>query len=173
MEFATVLSEVRSAASLTQAELAVRSGVARPNVAAFEAGRREPRWDTAIRTLEAAGATIEVCQPVTWTWTSGRRPYAVPSHLWRLPIAEALRVFTPAPHLWWSRPVLRLDLVNRADRAHAYEIVLREGTPEDIRSVVDGALLIDLWTDLVLPADLRHAWQPVMDAVDRSLAPAS
>ena len=136
-------------------------------------GRRDPRWETATRTLEAAGATIEVTRPVVWTWTSGRRPFAVPSHLWHLPMHEAFRVLTPGPHLWWSRPALQLDLANRSDRSHAYEIVLRGGTPGDIRSVVDDALLIYLWPDLVVPAELRRAWQPAVDVVERSLATAS
>jgi hypothetical protein len=49
--------------------------------------------------------------------------------------------------------------VDREDRVRAYELVLREGQPEDIRSIVDGALLIDAWPDLVVPAELRRAWQ--------------
>ena len=31
-----------------------------------------------------------------------------------------------------------------------YEIVLQEGRPADILAYVDGALLVDLWDDLVL-----------------------
>ena len=162
VEFAEVLAGARSAAGLTQAELAARSGIARPNIAAFEAGRRDPRWDTATRTLEAAGSTVEVALPVTWSWTSGRRPYAVPSRLWRLPLIEAFRVFVPGSHLWWSGPTLRLDLANRSDRIRAYAVVLREGSPGDIRATVDGALLIDMWTELVVPAELRRAWQPLI-----------
>jgi hypothetical protein len=36
--------------------------------------------------------------------------------------------------------------------------------PSDIKGSVDGALLVDLWTDLVLPREIRDAWQPVIDA---------
>ncbi len=32
------------------------------------------------------------------------------------------------------------------------------------RARVDGALLVDLWPELVLPRDLRAAWQPVIDS---------
>jgi hypothetical protein len=28
---------------------------------------------------------------------------------------------------------------------------------------VDGALLVDLWSELVLPAEIRASWQPVID----------
>ena len=166
MKFATALVEARTAAELTQAELSARSGVARPNIAAFEAGRRDPRWDTAIRTIEASGASVEITEPISWTWTTGRRPHAVASRLWRLPFREAFRTLTPGLHLWWSGPAPQLDLAKRSDRAHAYELVLREGSPDDIRSIIDGALLIDVWSELVVPADVRRAWQP---AIDRAL----
>ena len=43
-----------------------------------------------------------------------------------------------------------------------YEIVLQEGRPADILAYVDGALLIDLWDDLVLPRPVRSAWAPVI-----------
>jgi hypothetical protein len=52
-------------------------------------------------------------------------------------------------------------------------LVLREGTPEDISSTIDGALLIDAWPDLVLPAELRQAWQPILNATRPELADAS
>ncbi|HEY8720211.1 hypothetical protein [Pengzhenrongella sp.] len=42
-------------------------------------------------------------------------------------------------------------------------MVLREGLPEDVLTYVDGVLLVDLWDDLVLPRDLRAAWDPVID----------
>lgn len=163
MKFAEVLLNARAAAGLTQAELEALSGVARPNIAAFEAGRREPRWETATRTLEATGATIGIVEPITWAWTTGRRPYAVPSRLWRLPLRVAFRAFTPGPHLWWSESTPSFDLEDRDDRARAYELVLREGQPDDIRSILDGALLIDAWPNLVVPAELRQAWQPIID----------
>jgi hypothetical protein len=50
----------------------------------------------------------------------------------------------------------------RADRARVYEIVLQEGRPADILAYVDGALLVDLWDDLVLPRAGRSARSPVI-----------
>ncbi len=173
MMYAKVLSQARSSAGLTQAEVAALSGVARPNIAAFESGRREPRWHTAVLTLEATGATINIEEPITWLWTNGRRPYAVPSRLWRLPIDATFRVLTPGIHLWWSGPSPRFDLSHRSERSRAYELVLREGTPDDIAAVVDGALLVDAWDDLVLPAELRQAWQHLIDRAHTKLADAS
>jgi hypothetical protein len=91
-----------------------------------------------------------------------RRPFAVPSRLWRLPIVDALRVLEVGLHLWWSGPPRCFDLAERRQRMRAYEIVLREGTPQDIEGIVDGLLLRECWSELVLPAELRHAWMPVL-----------
>lgn len=173
MNYGEVLSRARGAAGLTQADVAALSGVARPNIAAFEADRREPRWHTAVLTLEATGAKVNIEEPISWSWTSGRRPYAVPSRLWRLPISHAFRVLTPGLHLWWSGPALQLDLADRGDRSRAYELVLREGTPDDIAAVVDGALLVDTWNDLILPAELRRTWQHLIDRARTEFAEAS
>jgi hypothetical protein len=41
---------------------------------------------------------------------------------------------------------------------------LQEGRPADILAYVDGALLVDLWDDLVLPRAVRAAWSPVIEA---------
>jgi hypothetical protein len=68
-------------------------------------------------------------------------------------------------HLNWTQPDQEFDLADRQQRGRVYEIVLREGTAEDIAYYIDGALLIDLWADLVLPPVLRREWQPLLDAV--------
>ena len=162
MRFAESLRSVRLAAGLTQAELGSRAGVARPNVVAYESGRREPRFDSAIELFLAAGATVMVEPAVRWTWTSGLRPFAVPNRLWRLEAPAALRSFEPGLNLWWSGPSRTFDLAHRADRCRMYEIVLREGRPADIESVVDGVLLCEAWPDLVLPRELVAAWAPLV-----------
>jgi hypothetical protein len=40
--------------------------------------------------------------------------------------------------------------------------------PEDIVSIIDGALLYDLWDDLVLPRALRREWEPVVKGLYRT-----
>lgn len=47
------LRDLRTRAGLTQAELARRSGVAQPNIAAYEAGRRSPAPATRLRLAQA------------------------------------------------------------------------------------------------------------------------
>ena len=66
--------------------------------------------------------------------------------------------------LYWSGPSPAFDLGKPFMRRWLYEIVLREGRPADILAYVDGALLLDLWADLVLPRAVRSAWAPLIEA---------
>ncbi len=50
----------------------------------------------------------------------------------------------------------------RDERARVYEIVLREGGPEDVLAYVDGVLLVELWDELILPRAVRGAWAPII-----------
>lgn len=51
------LRELRTAAGLTQAELARRTGIHRPNIARVEAGRHTPSLETLARLAEAIGVS--------------------------------------------------------------------------------------------------------------------
>ncbi len=62
----------------------------------------------------------------------------------------------------WSDPSRRYDLRERHQRARVYEIVLREGGPADVLAYVDGALLVDLRDELVLPSAVRAAWKSLV-----------
>jgi hypothetical protein len=57
---AKLIKEARSAAGLTQAELARRAGTSQPTVAAYESGDKIPNVSTLERLLRAAGADLEV-----------------------------------------------------------------------------------------------------------------
>ncbi|MGQ0743966.1 MAG: hypothetical protein ACT4OS_06450 [Acidimicrobiales bacterium] len=61
-------------------------------------------------------------------------------------------------HVRWSGPAKRYNLRDRRDRARVYEQVLREGTEDDVRYYVEGEKLLDMWEELVLPAEVRRAW---------------
>ena len=99
-----------------------------------------------------------------FTTRAGARgePYAVPDGLWRLDLTDAFATVVLPRNLHWPGPSLAYYLADRRDRARVYEIVLREGTADDLRTYIDGALLIDLWGELVLPRDLRTAWEPLI-----------
>lgn len=56
----------------------------------------------------------------------------------------------------------RYDLRDPRRRARVYEIVLREGGPQDVLAYIDGVLLVDLWDELVVPRAVRTAWHPVV-----------
>ena len=92
----------------------------------------------------------------------------VPDRLPRLDVAHALVVVELPLHVNWSAPGRVFDLRSRADRARVYEIVLQEGRPADILAYVDGALLADLWDELVLPRAVRSAWAPLVSPSDEA-----
>jgi hypothetical protein len=51
---------------------------------------------------------------------------------------------------------------DRRQRARLYEVVIREGMPQDLMAYIDGALLIDSWNELVLPRSIRVHWQSLI-----------
>jgi transcriptional regulator with XRE-family HTH domain len=166
MEPSGVLERARASAGLTQDELARRAGTSRTTLSAYENGRKSPMVATFARLLSEAGYELTAEPRIAFT----RQPAArgkliwVPDHLPRLDLASAFaRVRLPL-HLNWSAPGRVFDLGSRADRARVYEIVLQEGRPADILAYVDGALLVDLWDDLVLPRSIRSAWTPIIQA---------
>jgi transcriptional regulator with XRE-family HTH domain len=160
---AEFISVARGRAHLTQDELARLASTSRPTVSAYESGTKDPRVDTLDRLLEATGHRLVTRIRPTWTVVgSGRKSAYVPSALPDLSNDEALAEVTLGIHLAWSGQ-RRFRLVDRHDRQRAYEIVLREGAPDDIERYVDGALLVDAWNDLFLPRWIRTGWQPLID----------
>jgi transcriptional regulator with XRE-family HTH domain len=166
VEASELLEQARSTAGLTQEELARKAGTSRTTLSAYEHGRKSPTVATAARLLSEAGYELAAQPRVTFSEqpaTRGR-PVWVPDHLPRLDVARAFaRVRLPL-YLNWSVPERVFDLAARTDRARVYEIVLQEGRPADILAYVDGALLVDLWDELILPRAVRSAWSPVIQA---------
>lgn len=69
--------------------------------------------------------------------------------------------------IYWSGPApesVQWDMSQPERRARLYEIVLREGDLDDVRRLVDGGELVRLWDELYLPARLRDAWAPLIEA---------
>lgn len=161
----TLIETARTAAGMTKDELASLAGTSRPTLSAYEHGRKSPRLDTAERIVGEAGFVLAVEPKTTFhdIRTRHRRVASIPNRLPRLPVGQALGTVELPLHLDWSSPGRSVDLRDREERARCYEVVLREGTPDDIERFVDGALLVDLWGDLVLPAEIRAAWQQVID----------
>lgn len=68
--------------------------------------------------------------------------------------------------LFWSGPdpqSVRWDLADPDRRRDLYEIVLVEGTMDDIRDLVNGGELVRLWNQMYLPSWVRAAWRPLID----------
>jgi transcriptional regulator with XRE-family HTH domain len=161
-----LLERARRLAGLSRAELARRSGASRPTLAAYAAGAKSPTLSTAERIVRAAGFDLDLVPRPAFREAATGRSHAVyvPEFLPRLPVDRALgRVRLPL-HLNWSQPGREFDLSDRRQRARVYEIVLREGSADDIRQYIDGVLLADLWPVLVLPGPVRREWQPLIDA---------
>ncbi|GAA5169032.1 hypothetical protein GCM10023321_64000 [Pseudonocardia eucalypti] len=69
--------------------------------------------------------------------------------------------------VFWSGPdprAVRWNLADPQRRRDLYEIVLVEGTLDDIRELVNGAELVRLWDRMYLPPWVRAAWRPLIDA---------
>ena len=164
---ARLLERARRLAGLSRSELARRSGASRPTLAAYAAGTKSPNLATAERIVRAAGFDLDIIPRPDFREVAVDRGHAVyvPAFLPRLPVDRALRRVRLPLHLNWSEPGREFDMADRRQRARVYEIVLREGTAQDISDNIDGALLVDLWPDLILPAQLRRAWQPLIDAI--------
>jgi len=172
MSTAELLTRARHEARLSQSELAIRARTSRPTLSAYEHGRTSPTMETAARLLAAAGQQLTAVPQVEFVQRSlsRGRTTLVPTFLPRLPVRQALATITLPLHLNWSQPNRQLKLSDRDQRARVYEIVLREGTPDDVLTYIDGALLIDLWDNLVLPRDVRAAWSEVVNSTLKEVA---
>lgn len=159
-----VLEQARVAAGLSQGALAGRSGTSRPTLSAYEHGRKSPTLDTAQRILREAGFDLVLSPRIEFREVAVERgrPIQVPNVLPGLPLERALATVELPLHLNWTERGRRYDLRDRRQRARVYEVVLREGGPDDVLGFVDGALLVDLWDELVLPTAVRKAWNVVV-----------
>jgi len=68
--------------------------------------------------------------------------------------------------LSWSGPADRraFDLTSEHDRRLLYEVVLTEGTLDDVRDHLNARELVRLWSDLWLSPHVRRAWAPLIAA---------
>ena len=166
---AELLELVRLKAGLSQEDLAARAGTSRSTLSAYEHGRKSPTLSTVERLFDRAGFDLSAEPRVRFVEHARRRgrPVFVPDQLWRLSLADAFATVVLPRSLNWSRPGAVFAMRDRRTRARCYEVVLREGMPDDLRAYVDGALLVDVWSELVLPRELRALWQPLIDDVVR------
>lgn len=173
MDPANLLTRAREAAGLSRAALAAAAGTSRPTLSAYEHGRKSPTLKTAARILAEAGFEFALAPIIEFLSVPAERgrTLSVPTVLPRLSVGAAMAKVVLPLHVNWSDPDRSFDMRDRRQRARVYEIVLREGERADVLAYIDGALLVDLWDELVLPKAVRAAWQPlVSDAVTEEVA---
>lgn len=160
----TIIARARRGSGLSQRELARRSGTSQPTLSTYEHGTKSPTLAVAERIVETSGYDLTLTPRVRFTTHIGARgePFVVPDRLWRLDPVDAFATAPLPVRLYWSGPSRPFAMRDRRDRARVYEIVLREGSAHDLLSHVDGALLVDLWDELVLPPQIRTAWEPLI-----------
>jgi hypothetical protein len=88
-------------------------------------------------------------------WT---RPVSTPADVGDPRMTKASGAIALPSHVSWSGPRRKWDLDDRRQRAQVYEIVLTEGTDDDIRWLIDVDELIALWDELWLSPHVRRAW---------------
>jgi transcriptional regulator with XRE-family HTH domain len=161
---AGLLEEARHKAGLSQQQLAEQAHTSRTAVSAYENGRKKPTLDTAERLLHASGFVLDMRPQITFRSVTGARGrvFQVPDRLSSLPPHQALATVALPLSLNWSQPGREYRLRDRSERARVYEAVLREGDAQDVLTFIDGTLLVDLWDELVLPRDLRSAWESLI-----------
>ena len=86
------------------------------------------------------------------------RPVALPDDVDDPGIVKERNRVTLPRNVLWSGPERTWDMADRRQRAQVYEMVLTEGTVDDVRRFIDVDELIDLWPDLWLAPHVRAAW---------------
>jgi hypothetical protein len=87
-----------------------------------------------------------------------RRPVALPDDIDHPGIEKAQGLVRLPPHISWSGPDTLWDLNDPGQRLQVYEIVLTEGTDDDVRRFIDVDELIRLWPRMWLSPHVRTAW---------------
>ena len=95
-----------------------------------------------------------------------RRPVALPADLAELRGTLTGMVRLPLSiYASGQGPARSFDLSNEAERIELYEIVLTDGTAEDVCRYVNREELLRLWPRLWLPPQVRRVWEPRLGVV--------
>lgn len=86
------------------------------------------------------------------------RPVALPRDLAAMALPKHFDVVELPSHIAWSGRSRKWDMRDASQRARVYEIVLTEGTEEDVLGIVQLDELIRLWPTLFLSPHVRSAW---------------
>ena len=92
-----------------------------------------------------------------------RRPVAIPADVAQRRSSTASGLVELPLHVYWSDPPRRWDLADRQQLGRVYELVLTEGTEDDVRRFIAVDELLELWPSLVLPLHVREAWREFLN----------
>lgn len=95
------------------------------------------------------------------SFSARRRPFSLPASLDQLDGPTVAGAVTLPPHIDWSSR-RAYDLADRDDRLRVYELVLREGTFDDLRCYLDPDELPVVLDELFLPDHIKTAWQQLL-----------
>ncbi len=170
MERPTIIEIARKARGWTQRELAGAAGTSQPTLSAYERREKSPSLAVTERLIGEAGYSLKLDVTVDFTQVTfnGHDIHWVPDRLWRveprLCFSKVQFPDTVAVRETGEWAVRHFDLSDRDERWGVYSYLLTKGLPLWIYRWVDGALLVDLWSELDLPDPVRDAWQPLIDA---------
>lgn len=155
-----LISRARTRAGLSQGELAERADTSRTAVCAYENGTKDPRFETVSRLVRSSGFKLVLRPSVKWSRNRGGR--ILPSALPDLEPAAAFALVTLN-----DGKARAFDLGYRPHRIRAYELLLTKGSRFELGAYIDGKLLLDAWSELDLPQDVRSEWQPLIEKAMR------
>ena len=158
----SLLESARVARGLTQEAVARRSGTSQPTLSAYERGATSPTLAVVERILHALGYDLGLYPQVAFREVkTGSRTCQVPDQLWRL---DSLDCFAPLTVCDPGGARRTYNLLNRETRVEAYIWLLKNGDETQLFEHLDGALLVDAWTNVAphLPKTLRTVWGPLV-----------
>jgi transcriptional regulator with XRE-family HTH domain len=162
----TVIEIARRAAGLSQQQLAAWARTQQSSISEYESRRKSPTLEVVERLLEAADAELAVRPIIDFEVREDPEigVYLVPERLWSVPLPDCLSRVTVLGYVFKTRVPRVWDLSVEAERIDYYEWAIVGGTAELLLDSVDGILLMQVWPSLNLPAVIREAWQPAIDA---------
>lgn len=160
---AYLLEVARRVSGLSQAELARRGRTSQATISAYERGLKSPSLNVAARLLGVMGCELMLHVRIDFEeyHPEGIAPFWAPNLLWRVQTPDCFDTLR-IPDLVQHTPQDEWNLKDRTDRRRAYEILILHGLPQQMIRWLDGALLVDLWHELDLPAPVRKVWLPAI-----------
>lgn len=162
----TVIEVARKAMGASQAQLAVWGNTQQSSISEYESRRKSPTLEVVERLLAVLDFELAI-KPVVGFETREDPEigqYVVPERLWSVPMPDCFGKIQVMGALLHQRRPRVWDLAVEAERIDYYEWVIGRGLIHLMLESVDGVLLMQLWDRLNLPAVIREAWQPAIDA---------